>query len=127
MLRKIGTCLVCVAASLSTSAYALENHSLQQGITIEYQLPSNEPQVFINYMFWPVEANCKITTEDESDEFLVVGLAKKGKINDIQITAGQSLRIHVHHGENLKLNAESGAKVEITNFGDHTVKATCTA
>ncbi|CAM3064290.1 Uncharacterised protein [Legionella steigerwaltii] len=127
MLRKFGLGLLCVAASLSTSAYSMETHLLRQGVTIEYELPSNDPQLFLNYLFWPVEANCKIVTEDVSDEFLVMALAKKGKINDISLSAGESLRITVHPGENLKISAESGAKVEITNFGQHTVKAICTA
>ena len=34
-------------------------------------------------MFWAVEANCKITAEDESNEFFAEALAKKGKINNI--------------------------------------------
>ncbi|QMT60973.1 MULTISPECIES: hypothetical protein [unclassified Legionella] len=127
MLRKFGLGLLCIAASLSTSAYSTQSHLLQRGVTIEYDLPSNDPQIFLNYLFWPVEANCKITTEDEGDELLVVALAKKGKVNDINLSAGESLRITVHPNENLKLSAESGAKVEITNFGTHTVKATCTA
>jgi hypothetical protein len=127
MLRKFGLCLLCFAASLSTSAYSTESHLLQRGVTIEYELPSNDPQIFLNYLFWPVEANCKIDSQDEGDEFLVVALAKKGKVNDIGLSAGESLRITVHPGENLKINADSGAKVEITNLGPHTVKATCTA
>ncbi|MBN9225827.1 MULTISPECIES: hypothetical protein [Legionella] len=127
MLRKLGLGLLCVAASLSTNAYSTESHLLQRGVTIEYELPSNDPQIFLNYLFWPVEANCKIATEDESDEFVVTALAKKGKVNDVSLSAGDSLRITVHPGENLKISAESGAKVEITNFGQHTVKAICTA
>ncbi len=125
MLRKFGLGLLCIAASLSTSAYSMESHLLQRGVTIEYELPSNDPQIFLNYLFWPIEANCKIATEDEGDEFLVVALAKKGKVNDVGLSAGESLRVTVHPGENLKISAESGAKVEITNLGPHTVKATC--
>lgn len=127
MLRKFGLGLIGIAASLSTAAYCSVSHIMKQGVTIEYELPSAIPQIFINPMFWAVEANCKIASEDESNEFLVVGLAKKGKINGIELYAGQSVRISVHPGENLKLSAESGAKVEITNFGQHTVRATCTA
>ncbi|WP_341273450.1 hypothetical protein [Legionella wadsworthii] len=100
---------------------------LQRGVLIEYELPSNDPQLFLNYLFWSVEANCKIDTVDDGNELYIVAIAKKGKINDIDLSAGESLRITVHSGENLKITAESGAKVEITNLGQHTVKATCTA
>lgn len=126
MLHKIGLGLFCIAASLSTSVYSTENHLLQKGLSVEYELPSNDPQVFINYMFWAIEANCKIHSEDESNEFLVEALSRKGKINGVPILKGESVRINVHPGENLKLNADSGAKVQLTNFGKHTVKATCT-
>lgn len=103
------------------------NHTIQPGVTIEYELPPNEPQVFINYMFWEIVANCKITTVDENDELLAEALAKKGKVNNIEVSKDNSLRLSVHPGDNLQLSAESGAKVKITNFGQHTVKATCTA
>ncbi|KTD09093.1 hypothetical protein Lgra_2328 [Legionella gratiana] len=126
MLRKLGFGLFCVVTSLTTNAYAMDSHPLQQGIAIEYELPSNVPQEFINYMFWPIEANCKITTEDESNDLFVEALAKKGKINDIPLTTGDSLHYSVQHNQTLKLSADSGAKVRITNFGLHTVKASCT-
>lgn len=80
MLRKFGLCLLYFATSLSTSAYSMESHLLQRGVSIEYELPSNDPQIFLNYLFWPVEANCKIDSQDEGDEFLIVALAKKEKL-----------------------------------------------
>ncbi len=129
MLRKISATVLLVAASLSTNTYSMENHNpIQiQGITVEYQLAPNQPQVFTNYMFWAVEANCKILTSDESNSLRVVALAKKGKVNDVPMSSGQTLYVTVHQNENLKVAADSGAKVEITNLGEHTVVATCTA
>lgn len=129
MLHKIGLGLLSITMFLSASAYALESQVLQQDIAIEikYEFPADKPQILDNFLFWPVEASCKITTEDTSNEFLIVALAKKGKINDIPLSAGQSLRLVVHNDENLKISADAGAKVQITNFGQHTVKATCTA
>ncbi|EHL32846.1 hypothetical protein [Legionella drancourtii] len=126
MLRKISFGLLCIAASLSTSSYALENNiMLQQGVTIEYELPPNQPQIFSNYMFWTIEANCKMITEDENDDLHVVALARKGKVNDVPLSTGQSLQITIHPNENLKISADSGAKVQITNLGQHMVKASC--
>lgn len=127
MLRKIGFTLICAVATFSSSTYAMVSHTLQPGMTVEYELVPNEPQLFINYMFWAIEANCKIATVDESDNLFAEALAKKGKINDITLSEGQSMWVTVHPGENLKLSADSGAKVKITNTGLHTVKATCVA
>jgi Trk K+ transport system NAD-binding subunit len=128
MLRKIGVGLLCAAASLSTTvANSTTTHVLQKGMTVEYELLPNEPQVFINYLFWAVEANCIISSEDDSNDLLAEALARKGAVNGVVLSAGESMHVEVHAGENLKLRAESGAKVQITNFGQHSVKATCTA
>lgn len=127
MLRKISCGLLCMAAGFSTSTYSMEINTIQpQGLTVEYDLPPNDPQIFINYMFWAIEVTCKIIANDESDALNIVALAKKGKINDISIYAGQTLQIIVHPDENLNLSADSGAKVEITNLGLNLVKASCT-
>lgn len=126
MLKKIGFGLLCMAASLNTNAYALENNELRsQGATVEYEFLPNQPLVLTNYMFWTIKANCRITTEDASNPLYVVGLAKKGEINNIPLAAGQSLHVTVYPTEILRLSADSGAKVEITNIGAHAVKATC--
>ena len=127
MLRKIGFTLLCAAASISTSAYSIPIHSLTPGVTLEYELPSNLPQIFVNYMFWTIEANCKIETTDESNELFVEALNKKGKVNDIILSEGQSMRVTVQNGQNLKITADSGAKVKITNMGLSLVKAICSA
>ncbi len=128
MLNKIGFTLFYIAVALTSQAYATTNkHVLQVGVTLEYELPPNQPQLFTNYMFWPIEAICIITSEDSSDVLFVEALSKKGKINDIPLSKGQSLRVEVHPNENLKLNADSGAQVRITNEGQHTVKATCSS
>ncbi|BCA95102.1 hypothetical protein TUM19329_14630 [Legionella antarctica] len=127
MLRKIGFTLLCALTSFSAPSFSMTSHSLQQGVTLEFELPPHDPQLFINYMFWSVEATCKITSEDENVELFAKALAKKGKINDITLTVGQSLQVNLHSGENIKLSADSGAKVQITNLGTHLVRATCTS
>jgi hypothetical protein len=125
MLRKFGFGLLCIAASFSSSVYSMGTYALQLGTTLEYELPNNDPQQFINYMFWTVEADCQIATTDESNDLYVKALAKKGKVNNQVLKAGESLVVTVHNGDVLRLSADSGAKVEITNLGLHTVKATC--
>ncbi|KTD54282.1 hypothetical protein Lsai_3104 [Legionella sainthelensi] len=125
MLQKLGLGVLCIMTSLTTNTYAMERHPLQQGATIEYELPSKDPQEFVNYMFWTIEAKCKIITEDENDDLLVEALAKQGKVNDAPLSKGHFLQITVHPDQILKLSADSGAKVKITNLGEHTVKAIC--
>lgn len=126
MLRKVGFALLCSAISIGTPCYSMTTHTLRPGVTLEYDLPPHEAQLFVNYMFWSVEALCKITMEeDEAVDLFIEALAKKGKINDIPISAGETRTVNVLVGGTLKLNADSGAKVQITNQSDHMVHATC--
>lgn len=125
MLQKIGFTLLFAMAALSTPSYSMMSHALRQGITVEYELPPNDPQLFINYMFWSLEANCKITSEDGVVELFAEGIAKKGKINGVVISVGQTMLLGVHTGDSLKINADSGAKVQVTNLSNHKALATC--
>ncbi|ARB93694.1 hypothetical protein [Legionella longbeachae] len=126
MLKKFGFGVLCIMTSLTTNTYAMESHALQQGVTIEYELPSNDPQEFANPMYWAIVAKCKIITEDENNDLLVEALAKQGKVNETPLSKGQVLQITVYPHQILKLSADSGAKVKITNLGQHTIKASCT-
>ncbi|MDI1351424.1 MAG: hypothetical protein PSV35_01435 [bacterium] len=127
MLRKIGFSLLCAAATLTTNAYCMSNHALQAGITIEYELPAGEPQLFSNFLFWSVEADCKLFTEDESNLLVIEAKAKSGKINGMPVSKGDMISLLIHGGDVLRLQADGGAKVEITNTGEHLVKASCSS
>jgi len=70
MLRKIGFTLLCAVATFSSSTYSSVTHTLQAGVTLEYEFPPNEPLVFVNYLYWEVAADCKISSEDPSMNFL---------------------------------------------------------
>lgn len=127
MLKKMG--FIALGALALLNGYATPNtiHAIQPGITLEYDLPPQEGQIFVNYMFWSIEATCKMVTEDDSDEVLIEGIARQGKVNGVPLHQGESMQLNIHSGELLKLNADSGAKVKITNFGQHVLKATCSA
>lgn len=126
MFKKIGLTLLCVAATITTSTYAVaKNNVLQVGATLEYDLPPNQAQTFSNYMFWEVQADCKIVTPDASNVLYAFATAKKGKLNDIPWVKGDSMRVTVHNGDILKITASAGAQVQITNEGESLVKAIC--
>ncbi|KTD82861.1 hypothetical protein [Legionella waltersii] len=127
MLRKIGFTLLFAAASISTSTYSLPTHNLVPGVTLEYEFQPNQPQVFVNYLYWEVSAECKIYSEDSSNEMFTEALLKRGKVNGIPLSKGETLKVTVHNGDILKISAEAGAKVQITNIGAHTLKAICVA
>ncbi|CAM2975893.1 hypothetical protein [Legionella worsleiensis] len=125
MLRKIGFSLLCAASIVSTNVYSVVTNIMQPSMSIDYELMPNEPQLFVNYLYWDLQANCVITTNDESNELFVEALAKQGTINDVILVKGATMRIIVRQGDTLKINAQSGAKVKITNLGQNTIKASC--
>ena len=125
MLRKVGFTLLCAAISIGTPCYSMATHTLRPGVTLEYDLPPHTPQLFVNYMYWSVEALCTIVMEDEAVDLFVEAIDRTGKINDIPIVKGEKRTVPVVAGDKLKLNADARAKVQITNMSDRMVHATC--
>ncbi|MBN9231888.1 MAG: hypothetical protein BGO90_12465 [Legionella sp. 40-6] len=126
MLKRLSLGILSIVASLSAVAAPIATDTVHAlNMSMDYELHPNQSHTFINYMFWTIDADCKIESQDSSNKLVVVALAKKGKVNEVPLETGQSLEITVVHDQVLKLSAESGAKVEITNYGEHTIKASC--
>jgi hypothetical protein len=105
----------------------MENHIFTQGVGIEYELPVNDPQVFSNIFFWTLKATCIIVSDTAANPISVKMLRKTGSVNDTPLTTGDSLGLIVQPGDKINITAVSGAKVELVNHGNKTIKASCTA
>lgn len=125
MIRKIGLALLCSCGLYNTSSFSMENHIFTQGVAIEYELPVNDPQVFSNIFFWTLKATCVIVSDTATNPISVKMLRKTGSVNDTQLTTGDSLGLVVQPGDKLNITAVSGAKVELLNRGNKTIKASC--
>lgn len=124
-MRKVGLALLCAGGLFSATAFSITNHNFQQGLSVEYELPVNEPQVFSNIFFWTIKATCIVSSENYESNIGVSMLRKTGSVNEIQLTAGDSLVLTLLNGATLNITAESGSKVELVNKSDKVVKATC--
>ena len=124
MLRKFGCALLCASTLFSTHALAM-THTMSPGVSIDYSLQPGQPETLVNYWFWSIKATCVVTGEDPSNDIYAVVLNKQGTINGKPLSMGQDLLMTVHPGDKLFITAESGAKVELTNRGEHTVIAHC--
>lgn len=124
MLRKISLGLLCAGALFNTAASAA-THALTQGLSIEYVLPANDPQIFTNSFFGKITATCTAGTEDQQTDLLVEGLSKKITINNLPLENNKSVTITIHNGDKFILVAESGSKVSLTNLGEHSLSASC--
>lgn len=99
---------------------------LMPGIALEFNLEPNKRQEFTNFTFQPVNAVCQMTTEDENgNDIFVELLRKKGKINDYPLSAGDNLIVRIRNKDALKITADSGGRVAITNQSLSMLKASC--
>lgn len=118
--------MFALLAGLSFSASYAAEKPIMPGVTMEFNLAPKERQEFTNFSFQTVNASCVISSSDvDGDDIFVEVLRKKGKINDLPVSAGDSVMVHVRDQETLKLSGEAGGKVALTNYGLHSVKAHC--
>ena len=97
-----------------------------QGITVEYELKPNEPQVFSNIFFWTIKAVCTVISDAPDNAISIKMLRKTGNVNGIPLTAGDMAELLVHPGDKLYITANSGANVELINLGIASIHASCT-
>lgn len=117
----------CAFIAFSTLSYA-QPHRLMPGVNMDFILAPGAREEFTNFSFQTIHAKCVISSQDEEgDDFFVEVLRKTGVINEQHLSAGDNTIIHVHDQEILKIIADSGGKVALTNRGEHTVRAMCTA
>jgi len=121
VLKKVLAISLLLCCSLSHASEIL----LAPKLSMDFSFIPNTPQVFSNILFWSVTAKCLIVTEDPSDDLYVRVLSKQGQVNGIPVREGDQIIITVHSSDTLNLQANSGAKIEITNLGDHIVTETC--
>lgn len=125
MLQKIAIGLICAGTLVSTNTMAM-THNLNQGISIEYELPSKSPEMFMNFTIFTINAVCTIQSAPEASDILhVKGLYSSGKINGQDFAKDDEMDIMVKNGDALMLTANPAARVEITNTGNATIKALC--
>lgn len=125
MIRKIGFTLLCASGLLTTNAFSVTYHNFTQGLAVEYELPANDPQVFSNIFFWKIKATCTIISDPPENPLSVKMLRKTGSVNQIPLSAGDSMGLVVQPGDKLNVTADSGAKVELLNLGPKTIRASC--
>ncbi|ETO93531.1 hypothetical protein [Legionella oakridgensis] len=127
MIRKMSTMMLCMAMLfMVNTSFATTVHPLVQGVSVDYDLPPQNPQIFSNVFFWTVKASCTIITEMPESAIVIKALSKTGSVNDMHLSAGQTVSIAVRNGDKFTISAASGAKVELTNQGEKNIVARCT-
>ena len=126
MMKKLIYSCLSLSILLSINFAHAGEIELKPGISMDFFLEPNVRQEFTNFAFQTVSATCIVATEDkEGNDIFVEVLRKKGKVNDIPLSAGDNVIIHVNNHDNLFIVAESGGKVALTNLSDFKVIAKC--
>lgn len=125
MLKKIIMYPVVFAVALLCNPSFATTYDLAPSASMEYKLAVDKPTEFVNHLYWSITATCTFHSEDESDDMVIKMLSHSGKINGNAINKGEMMTITVHNNERMKITADSGAKVELTNKGLHMIKASC--
>ena len=127
MIKQLKTAFFCITTLLATPLLASTLYTFQTSPAVDYELPSNEPQVFSNVFRWAIHAECVAIQDSDETTILFKMLRKKGVLNDISLSRGESIRINVQRDEKFTIVAEPGATVQMTNEGDELLIARCTA
>ncbi len=127
MLRKIGLTVLFATGLFSASTFSATEQTFSIASTYDFTLPPNVPQVFNNIFFWAVDAKCSISSTSDSNLFSFTVLRKAGSLNGIPLSQGDAMVLVVHPGDMIHITAESGGRVELTNHGETTIKASCSS
>ncbi|MCX7114968.1 MAG: hypothetical protein NTW08_03525 [Gammaproteobacteria bacterium] len=111
---------------LGVSSVYADPQEILPGVKMDFNLTPNKREEFTNFAFQRVHAACVISTEDEEgNDIFVEVLRKSGKINDLPVSTGDNVVVRVRDKDVLRITAEPGGKVALTNMGQHAVKAAC--
>lgn len=109
----------------STIGYSSSVHNFVSAVTMEVELPPNEPQIFSNFLLWKVKGVCEVISQETQNPMFFRMQKNKGSLNNIDFSEGESLYIVAENGQKFNLVAESRAKIEITSYASTTVKLKC--
>lgn len=116
---KLGYLMFFLSIAYVTNAYS------DTFITRNYEFKPGEPLLLNNPVWWKINIRCTITTQDEEDLLSGTMTKNSASINGLELKQGESTSILVKNNDSMFIVSESGAQVQITNYGQSLVKAKC--
>lgn len=95
--------------------------------SMHFILASKSTKKVENTTLWTITASCSIQSKADKNEVVVSMLKNKGSVNGKSLNPGHKTAIMMHAHNNLTVVAEPGATVNVTNEGQNTIEATCSA
>lgn len=120
---KIG--LLLLVSFCCTSLQAKE-YDFASAVTMEIQLPPQEPQIFTNFLLWKVKGTCVVVSDEQSNPIYFRMQKSHGTLNNVDFAEGDSLYMTAENGQSFDLSADARARIEITNLGNIAFTLRCT-
>lgn len=125
MIRKSGLTLLLISSLFSTNLFAATQHQLTMSMDLEYDFPPQVAQVFSNFLFWTINAECDLSLEEKGTRISVKASKSNSSVNGMPLPKGETIYVEVKDKDKLLITAESGAKVELVNLGKKNIHARC--
>src|SRR5690349_13240925 len=126
MMRTLKILLILTIGLYSMMGYTSGVHNFAPAVTMEVELPSNDPQIFSNFLLWRVKGSCEVVSESQKNPMSFKMQKNRGSLNNVEFVEGDSLYIVAESGQKFDLIAEARAKIEVINHGENLVILRCT-
>jgi len=90
-------------------------------------LPPKSDKALTNSTFSTIHATCHIHSSDSKKTIKIRGVKNKSQVNGQELAAGQTKTVTIYADKTVKVTAEPGAEVNITNTSDESVTAVCSS
>lgn len=125
MIRKIGLMMLCLTALFTGNAFSAHRHLMTPNMSIDYEFPPNVAQVFSNFLFWTINAECVISAEAPVTKVSARASKKSSTVNGMTLPKDETLYFEFKDKDILRISADSGAEVELVNLSTKTIRARC--
>lgn len=132
MTRYISIVLFCIFGLFGSTGFAKAHSNavpyelfFQGFAPMDFPLPPNEPQPFTNPLLWKFVGYCIVISDVEKNPITFTIIKKKGSINNVEFTEGQSFDVVANAGERFDLIADGRARVEVVNHGSKAISIKC--
>jgi hypothetical protein len=111
--------------ALMTAVFLMLNNSVVNAVGLEFVFLPSIPIRIENPLSRTMDAKCTIESQETQNELIGVMKIKTASINNMPLSPGDGVSILVKNGDIMRIIADFGARIEMTNHGEGVVRAVC--
>lgn len=94
-------------------------------VGLEFVFFPSIPTRIENPLYRTMDAKCSIESQGDQNELVGVMKIKTASINSVHLNTGENVTISVKNGDIMRIVADFGSRIEMTNKGEGVVRAVC--